>query len=111
MFSSGKAQNPPIAAAAAASFSYLAWTLRSVPGNKARLYGAAAVLTIGIVPWTLLAMNPTNQKLIAKADSTATVKDDEKEVEELLKKWGTLNGIRSLLPLLGSAAAVVAVLL
>jgi hypothetical protein len=110
MFSSGKTQNPPIAVVTAVSFSYLAWTLRSLPGNKARLYGAAAVMTIGIVPWTLLMMNPTNQKLLAKADNAAAVEGDENEVQDLLKRWTTLNGIRSLLPLLGSVTAVVAVL-
>lgn len=110
MFSRGKAQNPPIAAVTAASFSYLAWTLRSVRGNKAGLYGVAAVMTVGVVPWTLLLMNSTNQRLIAKADSATVEKGDEKEVEDLLKKWGTLNGLRSLLPLVGSAAAVFAVL-
>lgn len=62
-------------------------------------------------------MNPTNQKLLAKAEEASRMKsagvagnEDEKEVGDLLKKWTFLNGIRSLLPLLGSAAALVAVL-
>jgi len=65
---------------------------------------------IGVVPWTLLAMNPTNQKLLAKADGGAAVKGDEEEVGDLLKKWETLNGIRSVLPLLGSIAGLAAIL-
>ena len=55
-------------------------------------------------------MNPTNQKLLAKADGGAAVKGDEEEVGDLLKKWETLNGIRSVLPLLGSIAGLAAIL-
>jgi hypothetical protein len=110
MYISGKTQNPPIVAATAASFSYLAWTLRALPGNKARLYGAVAVLTIGVVPWTILVMNSTNQKLIEKVESIVEAKGDEKEVGDLLRKWGTLNGMRSLLPLMGSAVGLFAAL-
>jgi hypothetical protein len=100
-----------VALVAAASLGYLAWTTRTIAPVPARLYGAAAALTIGIVPWTILAMNSTNQKLLAKAESTVNVKGDEKEVGDLLETWRTLNGIRSVLPLLGSAAALLAVLL
>ena len=110
IFSTGKAQNPPVAAVAAASFSYLAWTLRSVPGNRAWLYGTAAVFTIGIAPWTILAMTPTNEKLIKKAEGKVDVKGDEEEVRMLLKRWSSLNGIRSLLPLAGAALGLFTVL-
>ena len=80
----------------------------------APLYGAAALLTIGIVPWTLLAMDRTNRKLIAKAEDDgeggAAIVVQDAEVEGLLKKWGVLNGARSLFPLAGSVVAMIAVL-
>ena len=79
----------------------------------ARLYGTAALLTIGIVPWTLLVMSETNRKLIAKAGEKGDLKGSgvgDEEVRGLLRKWTTLNGIRSVLPLLGSAVGMVAVL-
>ena len=110
MYVRGKTQNPPIAAVVAGSFSYLAWTLRSVPGNKAGLYGVAAVMTIAIVPWTLLLMNPTNRSLIEKAGAAVELKGDEEEVQGLLRRWGNLNGIRSLFPLVGGVAGALAVL-
>ncbi len=47
----------------------------------------------------------------AKADSPVSVKGDEKEVNDLLTRWRTVNGIRSVLPLIGGAIAVAAVVL
>jgi uncharacterized membrane protein len=81
-----------------------------VPKNSVALYSIAAVLTIGIVPWTIIAMMPTNNKLLAKAEQSASVMADDKEVSDLLRKWTILNGIRSLLPLAGTAVAFAAVL-
>jgi hypothetical protein len=81
-----------------------------------QLYAAAAVFTLGIVPYTLITMNPTNNKLIEKAgkvDVNSKGLDgtgDDKEVGELLKKWQVLNGIRGVIPLLGVVAGFVAVL-
>jgi hypothetical protein len=123
LYDLGKTQNPPIAGVTAASFSYLAWSVRSgtslrllAPRNAMQLYAAAAVFTLGIVPYTLITMNPTNNKLIEKAgkvDVNSKGLDgtgDDKEVGELLKKWQVLNGIRGVIPLLGVVAGFVAVL-
>jgi len=116
-FEAGKSQNPPIAGVATASFAYLAWSVRAgtslsllVPKNSIILYSVAAVFTIGIVPWTIIAMMPTNNKLLAKAEHSASVMADDKEVSDLLRKWTILNGVRSLLPLAGTAVALAAVL-
>lgn len=81
--------------------------------RNSRLYGLAALLTIGIVPWTLLFMNATNQKLLVKAEENVGAKDvvKDEEVGDLLRKWTTLNGVRSVLPLLGSTVAFLAMLL
>jgi len=102
MYSIGKAQNPPIAAAAAASFLYLAYVvpLRS----QAAVYVAAAVSTLGIVPWTLVAMVKVNSQLAAKAkeEVVAEAKDDRVQSVELIRKWGVLNLVRSAFPLLGA---------
>ncbi|KAH0558644.1 hypothetical protein GP486_004704 [Trichoglossum hirsutum] len=121
-YEAGKTQNPPVAVAVAASFSYLAWSVRSgtqlgrlAPAHSVQLFSTAAILTIGIIPYTIIAMRPTNNKLLAKAEqefdlkgASASVTSDDREVGELLKKWTFLNGIRSLMPLLGSAAALLA---
>ncbi|KAJ8096611.1 DUF1772-domain-containing protein [Lipomyces tetrasporus] len=120
-FEAGKSQNPPIAVATATSFCYLAWSVRAgtqlgrlVPRNSIALYCIAAILTIGIVPFTIIAMTPTNSRLIAiaeqKRDAGGSVKPNDEPVEVLMKKWMFLNGIRSFLPLLAGATALVAVL-
>ena len=76
------------------------------------LYSIAAVLTIGMVPFTGLFMLETNGKLMAFAENAmgGEVKMDGEVVGELLRKWGVLSGIRSLLPLFGSAVGLLAVL-
>lgn len=81
--------------------------------RNSRLYGLAAILTIGIVPYTLVAMNATNQKLLVKAEEKVGAKDvvKDEEVGALLRKWTTLNGVRSMLPLVGTAAGFLAMLL
>ncbi|KIN09011.1 hypothetical protein OIDMADRAFT_141184 [Oidiodendron maius Zn] len=120
-FEKGKSQNPPIAAASASAFSYLAWSVRSgsrlrsiVPKNSIQLYTTAAILTLGIVPYTLLAMQSTNSKLIAKSEAWKGVAisgtSEDAEFIELVEKWTFLNGVRSSLPLAGAIAGFIAVL-
>lgn len=79
------------------------------------LYGLAAVLTMGIAPFTVAVMGRTNGRLIELATRGEERKkegeeEERKEVGELLGRWKVLNGVRSLLPFLGGVAGVVAVL-
>jgi len=121
IFDDGKVQNPSLAAIAGASFAYLAWSVRSgtalsliVPKNSFQIYSAAAFLTFGMIPYTMIFMLPTNNKLMAKAEQVAGAKGavaaDDKEIIELLRKWSFLSGIRSLVPLLGGVVSVAAIL-
>ncbi|KIW31000.1 uncharacterized protein PV07_02685 [Cladophialophora immunda] len=119
IYEAGKAQNPPIAVITAAAYLYLAWSARRVVASLGPLslyYGSAAVLTLGIVPFTLIAMSATNNKLIRHSDaaskgpSTPLQPPGDEEVEGLIAKWTTLNGIRSLLPLAGGVLGAVAML-
>lgn len=73
------------------------------------LYGLAALLCVGIAPFTVGVMKGTNDRLIELSEG-AEQKVEEGEVRGLLEKWGRLNGVRSLLPVLGGVAGVVAVL-
>ncbi|KAA8648918.1 DUF1772 domain-containing protein [Aspergillus tanneri] len=112
MYENGKAQNPPIALVTAVAFGYLAWAARSestfplaVQNSTcacvSSLYLTAAVLTLGIVPWTLATMRRTNQGLLDKANST-WVPDEKSSVDtvESFERWIVLNAVRSLLSLL-----------
>ncbi|CAL5870298.1 uncharacterized protein PFLUO_LOCUS4533 [Penicillium psychrofluorescens] len=118
LFESGKSQNPPIAALTASAFFYLAWSTRSsspffrqVARNSTTLYSTAAILTLSIVPYTLATMSSTNNALLAKTklDSEPTAQASV-EIEELVSKWISLNGFRSLLPLAGGLLGIFAAL-
>lgn len=126
LYDKGATQNPPIAIGIASLLSYLAWnsdsTVRFGLASPRQLYIASIALTVAIVPWTLVIMKGTNGALHAKARKAGlgsapkkgvdewTVKDDE-EVVGLLGSWTTLNGLRSVLPMLGFATGAVAALL
>ncbi|OJD20402.1 hypothetical protein ACJ73_08262 [Blastomyces percursus] len=117
----GSVQNPPIALTTAAAFFYLAWSVRSgtalvrqTAENTATLYCAAGVLTLSIVPYTLIAMTKTNRALLEKAkvvESEPTVKvGTREETEHLVCRWVGLNGARSLFPLAGALVGLYAAL-
>ncbi|KLJ05797.1 hypothetical protein EMPG_10770 [Blastomyces silverae] len=117
----GARQNPPIALTTAAAFFYLAWSVRSgtalfrqTAENTASLYCAAGVLTLSIVPFTLIAMMKTNGALLEQAkvvESEPTVKvGAREETERLLCRWIGLNGVRSLFPLAGALVGLYAAL-
>lgn len=115
----GASQNPPIALGAAASLGFLAWSLRglrtaTVVGLRpSSLFVIAAVSTMAIVPFTIVFMRPTNNKLLAHA---AKAKKDELSVTEtedvasLLERWTSLNRLRGVLPMVGAVAACLAVI-
>lgn len=123
LYNAGKAQNPPIAAVTASSFLYLAWAARSQgaavysqlagkSSNTGVFYCGAALLTLGIVPWTLVAMMSTNHRLESIAgsgDGTGASVSDE-EFDGLVKKWQGLNLIRGLFPLAGGLLGLVVAL-
>ncbi|PYI28937.1 DUF1772-domain-containing protein [Aspergillus indologenus CBS 114.80] len=111
IYTYGAQRAPLIALSTASTFLYLAWSVReSTPlslitaRHSSKVYGLAAGLTLGIVPFTRLAMKKTNDRL----SQWATVQTEaewtpeaDAEVEGLLWKWTWLNAARSVLPLLG----------
>ncbi|KAJ9483998.1 hypothetical protein VN97_g9389 [Penicillium thymicola] len=117
-YESGKSQNPPIAVLTASAFFYLAWStrsgvslLRQVARNTTTLYGTAAILILGIMPYTITAMSSTNNALLAKAElASEPTAQVSMEIEELVSKWISLNVFRSLLPLAGGLLGIFATL-
>lgn len=115
-YEAGFALAPPTALATAASLAFCAWTTRNLPAlglRNGRLFWVAAALTVGIVPYTLILMKSTNDKLhrfAKKAEKEELSTYEIGESEQLLKRWGTLNAVRSLLPLTGAILAGVVVL-
>ncbi|KAL4937042.1 hypothetical protein BDV06DRAFT_203768 [Aspergillus oleicola] len=119
MYNTGKAQNPPIALLTASAFGYLAWTAHSgksaaldvlSPKNATWLYSAAAVVTVAIVPWTLMAMGSVNSALSGVAEGVgANAEKRGDEVDELLNRWKVLNGIRGVMPFVGAVLGFLAI--
>ncbi|KAG9737537.1 DUF1772-domain-containing protein, partial [Aureobasidium melanogenum] len=111
----GASQNPPIALGAAASLGFLAWSLRnlrtptSIGLRPSALFAAAVVSTMAILPFTIVFMRATNNKLLALA---AKAKKDEmsvtetEDVEGLLERWAALNRLRGVLPMVGAVWSI-----
>ncbi|PYI16448.1 DUF1772-domain-containing protein [Aspergillus violaceofuscus CBS 115571] len=126
-------QTPPVAAGTAAAFVYLAWTVaraveppllqqvlsssRSIGGyvGPGWWYAAAAVLTVGVVPFTAVVMRGTDCELVRLVEGEREREKgagaEAERTSGLLKRWAVLNAVRSLLPLVGGlcgfAAAVI----
>jgi len=64
-----------------------------------RAWFSGAVLIFGVVPFTLLAIMPTNKKLLDPA-----LDHSSEETGRLLQQWGRLHAVRSIL---GLAASIV----
>ncbi|OCK80119.1 DUF1772-domain-containing protein [Lepidopterella palustris CBS 459.81] len=115
----GKSTAPFVALTAGLTWSYLATqgsmsTASKQPllfnSNAFALYSASAVLVTAIVPFTLIVMKPTNDKLHAKADASEESKAETDEtVDELMNKWYWLNVVRASLPGVGAVVGAMAV--
>lgn len=117
LYNHGKVQNPPIAAISACSLYYLAYAVRSHSAYYSRFagestgtfYAGAAFLTLGIVPWTLVAMTSTNDRIAVVTEIEAGDESEksersglsDEEFDGLLSQWQVLNGIRGVFPLVG----------
>jgi Anthrone oxygenase len=77
----------------------------SLAGVVAWLFGGGMLWLIGavliglVVPFTFIAVMPTNHQLLAPGRDLASA-----ETRSLLEKWGRLHAVRSVLSFLGSIA-------
>ncbi|KAK4865687.1 hypothetical protein LT330_009120 [Penicillium expansum] len=103
----GHSLGPPFAILGAGGFIWLA--LKS----HCSLYWGAAILNIAIVPWTILFMLQTNNKIFEFAnmkDSSENTPRDGARLTSLINKWASLNTVRSLFPLAGGIFGLLAAL-
>jgi hypothetical protein len=75
-------------------------------------YAVAGVMTLSMIPFTLLVMVPTNNTLFRLADE---IKSDAAvttlgQVQKLVTRWGRMHFIRSLSPLVGAVIGLTALL-
>lgn len=97
----GKHTFPALGAAAAAPYWYLAYRFWGAGGTRVgQLYLLAGALCVGIVPYTLVVVMPTNRKLLRKVDETKWLAEADEVVETgareesakyLVDHWGMLH--------------------
>lgn len=102
IYNRGKALGPQTALFGLLGYSYLAYE-RSSRGLSWSKFLWAAGLTLGIVPFTVVFMDPTNQALLQVAAGGVGAATGEGALRELLIKWKGLNLMRSIFPLAGAA--------
>ncbi|KAH8677688.1 hypothetical protein BX600DRAFT_134591 [Xylariales sp. PMI_506] len=118
-YTRGKTGMPPLAAVIAGSYLWSA-RARAVAGFEWRGLAAAAALTLSIVPFTLIFIRASIGALEAdmvraQGENRGSEKkqqqqeqrseDDEERTRSMLVHWSNLNLARSILPLIGVAAA------
>ncbi|KAL8729420.1 MAG: hypothetical protein Q9166_004750 [cf. Caloplaca sp. 2 TL-2023] len=112
LFSSGSHIFPQLATATSTAFSILAYN--ASPGTSLRYqYILAAAGAIGIAPFTIFVMKPTNmtlKELGEQGDEGIKKSGGEQRVQELLRRFGRLNALRGGLLALGAAIGLKAAL-
>lgn len=112
-FNREKIINPAIALVSAFSYFWLSWRLYGGLNHpKAEMYALSVICTLGVWPYTIFGMMPTNRKLFKKYDEMKGLSVHEQATEVglakgesakgLLDRWGMLNIGRGMLPLLGA---------
>ena len=105
---------PVIAVVSGLAYMYLSYSLYGGLNHpKAEMYAVSAILTLGLIPYTIIGLMPTNKKLFKKVEETKDLSVQEKATEvgvpkgestkELIDHWATLNFVRGVLPLLGAS--------
>lgn len=107
LFHRGKNSNPKFAVITCLSYALAAYE-RGTRAESWAGYAAAGALTIALVPWTLVFMMPTNNKMLsgAAADGKGAEKVSIATANNLLRTWGNLNLARGLWPLAGAAVGM-----
>ncbi|OHE93722.1 hypothetical protein CORC01_10949 [Colletotrichum orchidophilum] len=103
IYLNGASTGPKVALAITLSLVYSAYD-RYSQGVAWKPFVAAGLLSLAIVPYTIIFMLSTNNALMAGARGITTL--GLSETRELLKRWQALNAIRSVISLAGAAIAL-----
>ncbi|KAI0599900.1 hypothetical protein F4775DRAFT_548792 [Biscogniauxia sp. FL1348] len=115
-FLRGKALMPGLGALNAANYwivAYAGWSR----GLEWRGLAAGGASTFLIIPYTVVFILGVNERLVAAADGKEEEEKDQEHqdqekpmsedtVRRLIKKWGDLNVVRAVVPLVGSGLAL-----
>ncbi|KAI1267550.1 hypothetical protein F5Y18DRAFT_378144 [Xylariaceae sp. FL1019] len=103
-FLRGQAIMPGLAALNAVNFWAVAYHCYS-HGLEWRGFAEAGASVFFIIPFTLMFIMDTNKQLLAEHDSKVKSMG-EGTVKSLIQKWGYLNVVRAVVPLLGTVPAL-----
>ena len=99
----GLALGPAAAVLACATLGYASYAKYNIHPTSSAWQGLAiaALGTVSIVPFTWSFLLPINAVLLAECDKKAEQRAmTERQVKDTVAKWGNVNLIRSVLPLL-----------
>jgi noranthrone monooxygenase len=101
MYLNAHRRSPAIAVTTGLMYGYAAWS-KHAAGEPWCVFAAAALTTVGIVPYTLTFMQSINDALF-RADHLAAKGTGLAlgEVQRMLIRWGQLSAVRALIPLAG----------
>ena len=105
LFNRGKTRGPAVALFAGLNYVYVAYSSFQSGGGWMG-FAVAGLLTLAIVPWTVLVMSGVNGKLMDAADAVPRQNLEAKEVQWLMGRWSLLNAVRGLLPLIGGVVGL-----
>ncbi|KAI9669611.1 MAG: hypothetical protein M1831_007307 [Alyxoria varia] len=106
MYTTGARTSPPFGILIAAAQAFCSYTAYQQSSGAWRVWLVAAGSGLGMIPFTLMVMMPTNNKLSAMAKKgEAREEVNEQEYTALLQKWKTLNLVRSVIVGAGTVAA------
>ncbi|KZL87109.1 acetyltransferase [Colletotrichum incanum] len=103
IFLNGASTGPKVALVTFLSLAYSAYD-RYSQGVAWKPYAIAGVLSLAIVPFTIIFMSSTNNALIAGAQGVKTF--GLSETTELLTRWRALNFVRSFISLASASVGL-----
>jgi hypothetical protein len=95
----GHQMMPAMAVTTLALYGYTARS-RQASHKPWRIWGAAGLVTVAMVPFTWIAMTATNNSLFQLDRPRGVI--ELRRVRELVVTWGRLHVVRSLFPLVGA---------
>jgi noranthrone monooxygenase len=102
IFYSGHIKGPAISIATGLIYGCAAWSKHAVD-RPWRVFVVAGATTVGMVPYTWIIMQSTNNALFrAEAKSKEGNEGTWAEAERLVVRWSWLNAVRALFPLAGA---------
>lgn len=96
---------PAFCIATCSLYAYASFSRRGTGRKDWRIYAAAGIATIAMVPFTWVVMTPTNNTLFGLEEAALVADEapaDLDAVRELVVRWSWLHATRSFFPLIGA---------